>query len=355
MGAGLDAIGLINLFGTLRAQNRKPAGSAGSSFRMTSEMSSCSAFSAPGHNVTSRRMLVYALVTPARNEAEFIEQTIQSVVSQSVRPVKWVIVSDGSTDGTDELVKKYAAQHEWIELLRMPERVERHFAGKVHAFNAGYARLKDVAYDLIGSLDADITFDGEYFSFLLTKFEANPRLGLAGTPHVEDNRIYDYRFASLEHVSGACQLFRRECFEAIGGYLPLKSGGVDLVAVLSSRLKGWQTRTFPEKTCAHHRKMGSAVKSGLAVLLHDGKKDYQLGAHPVWQIGRSVFRMRKPPFIIGGLCLGAGYFWPMLLRAEKTAPKEVIAFRRREQSDRLRRVIRQFFSGKTNGTPQNCK
>src|SRR5579862_2938919 len=123
-------------------------------------------------------LLTYVLVTPERNEATFIELTIQSVVTHTVAPLRWVIVSDGSTDGTDEIVKRYVAKHTWIELVRMPERKERHFAGKVHAFNAGFARVRDLTYDVIGSLDADITFDPEYFAFLLSKLEKEPRLGL---------------------------------------------------------------------------------------------------------------------------------------------------------------------------------
>ena len=112
----------------------------------------------------------------------FIENTIKAVVAQTLRPVKWVIVSDGSTDGTDEIVTKYTPDNPWIELMRMPERRERNFAGKVHAFNAGYARMSDLDHDVMGNLDADITFDEEYFEFLLRKFAENPRLGVAGTP-----------------------------------------------------------------------------------------------------------------------------------------------------------------------------
>src|SRR5271154_5339692 len=108
-------------------------------------------------------MLKYVLITPARNEAAFIETTIQSVVAQTLLPLRWIIVSDGSTDGTDDIVKKYAAENPWMELVRMPERQERHFAGKVHAFNAGYARVKDLGYDVIGNLDGDTSFDGDYF------------------------------------------------------------------------------------------------------------------------------------------------------------------------------------------------
>src|ERR1043166_8400002 len=234
------------------------------------------------------KLPTYVLITPARNEAAFIEQTVRSVLAQTIRPLRWVIVSDGSTDGTDEMVRKYAAAHDWIELLRMPERRERSFAGKATAFAAGFSRVVHLNFEIIGNLDADITFDKDYLPFLLEKFAANPRLGVAGTPFVENNETYDFRFASLEHVSGACQLFRRECFDQIGGYLPLKSGGVDLVAVVSARVKGWETRAFPEKTCLHHRKMGSAQRKGVKAGMHCGKMDYLLGVHPLWQTIRAV-------------------------------------------------------------------
>src|SRR5213594_984861 len=145
----------------------------------------------------------YVLSTPARNEVAYIEKTIRSVVAQTLLPLRWVIVSDGSTDGTDEVVKKYAARHDWIELIRRPERAERHFAGKVDAFNAGYARVKDLPYDIIGNLDGDVSFDTEYLAFLLSKFSENPRLGVAGTPFLEEEVTCDYSF-SVEDVQGAC-------------------------------------------------------------------------------------------------------------------------------------------------------
>src|SRR5947207_4417006 len=154
--------------------------------------------------------LKYVLITPARNEVDFIELTMKSVVAQTVRPLKWIIVSDGSTDGTDDIVSKYAAEHPWIELVRMPERRERHFAGKVLAFNAGYAKLRELNYDAIGSLDGDISFEEEFFAFLLQKLDEDPGLGLVGAPFRESGKTYDYRFSSLENVSGACQLRSEE-------------------------------------------------------------------------------------------------------------------------------------------------
>src|SRR5450432_3698348 len=111
----------------------------------------------------------YVLITPARNEADYIELTLQSMVAQTVLPLKWVIVSDGSTDGTDDIVRRYMPDNPWIELLRMPERQERHFAGKAHAFNAGYDRVKDLDFDIVGNLDADVSFEPAHFEFLIGK------------------------------------------------------------------------------------------------------------------------------------------------------------------------------------------
>jgi poly-beta-1,6-N-acetyl-D-glucosamine synthase len=280
----------------------------------------------------------YVLVTPARNEAEFIELTIKSVVAQTVRPLKWVIVSDGSTDGTDDIVRRYTANNPWIELVRTPERRERHFAGKVLAFNAGYARLANLNYEAIGSMDADISFDADYFAFLLEKLIADSRLGLVGTPF-KDTSMYDYRFVSIEHVSGACQLFRRRCFEEIGGYIPMRIGGVDHVAVITARMKGWKTRTFTERICLHHRKIGSAERGLLRAKFKDGTLDYLLGGHPMWEIFRTIYQMTKKPYVLGGLMVLSGYIDSAIRRAERPVSRDLIKFRRREQMQRLKRFL----------------
>lgn len=282
----------------------------------------------------------YALITPARNEAQFIELTIKSVIAQTVRPILWVVVSDGSTDATDDIVRRYSATHPWIDLIRMPERRERHFAGKVSAFNAGYDRLKELDYDAIGSLDADISFDDDYFFFLLCKLIGDPTLGLVGTPFKDTlDQTYDYRFVSIEHVSGACQLFRRECFEQIGGYVPVKGGGIDHIAVITARMKGWKTRTFPEKVCLHHRAMGTAQRSTLVARFRFGMQDYALGGHPIWELFRAAYQMTRRPLVIGGLTLGAGYVWAAIRRRERPVSAALIAFRRREQMERLRSFL----------------
>jgi glycosyltransferase involved in cell wall biosynthesis len=282
----------------------------------------------------------FVLITPARNEERFLEQTIRSMLSQTAKPVKWVIVSDGSTDGTDEIVRKYAAENNWIELVHMPDHRDRQFAAKVQCFNAGCQRLKGMAYDVIGSLDADITFGPDYFEFLLARFAADPGLGVAGTPFVEGGSSYDYRFTNIEHVSGACQLFRRKCFEEIGGYIPIRGGGIDWTAVTTARMKGWRTRTFTERVCHHHRPMGTGNSSPTAAWFKHGRKDYYLGGHPVWQTFRACFQMTRRPYFVGGLLLFIGYWWAFLCRVERPVPPELIRFHRNEQLARLKGMLR---------------
>ncbi|PYV73900.1 MAG: glycosyl transferase [Acidobacteria bacterium] len=285
-------------------------------------------------------VLTYVVVTPARNEAKYIELTLKSMLAQSVRPLKWVIVSDGSTDGTDEIVTQSASNTPWIELIRMPERRERDFAGKVHAFNAGYARMAGLKYDVIVSLDADISFEPDYFSLLLGKMASDPELGLVGTPFQDSGQTYDYRFVSIEHVSGACQVFRRECFQDIGGYLPVKGGSIDHIAVITARMKGWKTRTFTEKTCLHHRTMGTAGRSLLRSRFKLGEKDYSIGNHPIWELLRTVRQMSMPPLLVGGLALGAGYLWALVRQVPRPVSRDLLAFHQREQMQRLNRFVR---------------
>jgi biofilm PGA synthesis N-glycosyltransferase PgaC len=281
----------------------------------------------------------YVLITPARNEAQYIELTIKSMLAQTLPPLKWFIVSDGSSDGTDEIVSRYTTANPWIELIRMPERAERHFAGKVNAFNAGYAKAKELNPDVIGNLDADVTFEAGHFQFLLEKFAENPKLGVGGSPFKEGSQQYDYRFSNIENVWGGCQLFRRECYEAIGGYTPVKGGGIDHIAVVSARMRGWKTRTFTDKVCIHHREMGTAQQGALKAKFRLGAKDYSFGNHPVWELFRTFYQTTNPPFILGGLSLAAGYVWSMVRRAEVSVSRDVVAFTRREQMQRLKRFV----------------
>jgi glycosyltransferase involved in cell wall biosynthesis len=287
-----------------------------------------------------RNELNYVLISPVHNEAGFIEGAIRSVIGQTRRPLRWVIVDDGSTDSTAEIVERLTGAHDWIELLRLPRHSDRSFSSKVRSFNAGQERVKHLPYEIIGNLDADLSFDGEYIEFLLQKFTEDPDLGVAGTVFVEDG--YSSALNSFEgrnHVAGGCQLFRRECFEQIGGYVQNKRGGVDWIAVTTARMKGWKTRSFREKSFFHHRPLGRAGRGVLASTFAYGQKDYYLGGHPVWELFRVLYRMTRRPYLIDGMALGLGYVSLLGHRQARPVSREFVRFHRTEQMTKLRRIL----------------
>ena len=291
----------------------------------------------------ARNTLQYVLITPARNEEAFIEQTIRSVVAQSVLPERWVIVDDGSTDRTTEFVQGYAKRFPWIQLVKRPQHLDRNFAGKAQAFTAGFERVRSLQFEVIGNLDADISFERDYFEFLLSKFCEFPRLGVAGTAMREANyNALEDSFYNENDVFGACQLFRRACFEEIGGYRPIKWGGLDWVAVRTARLKGWETRSFADRIFFHHRPMGATESTIWKARFDYGRKDYFLGNHPLWQVFRVSFQMMKRPYVMGGLALLAGYFYSFASRMERPVAAELLKFHRQEQLKRLKDLFVHF-------------
>ncbi len=291
-----------------------------------------------------RSLPSYVLITPAHNEAAFIEKTIESVIRQTVLPLKWVIVDDGSTDNTADIVNRYLADYPWVELLQRPQRQDRTFAGKAHAVREACDRLANLPYQILGNLDADISFDADHFEFLLSRFAQDPSLGVAGTVFKEEGYSSENdSFEGSRHVAGQCQLFRRECWEQIGGYVPHRAGGVDWIAVVTARMRGWKTQSFREKSFFHHRHLGTAERSVLSSSFSYGEKDYYLGGHPVWELFRAAYRTTKQPYILGGLTLAAGYCWAFARRTPRPVSRELIAFHRREQMTKLKAILKSLF------------
>ncbi len=281
------------------------------------------------------------LITPARNEEEHIEKTIRSVISQTLRPAKWIIVNDGSTDRTAEIIDRYAAGHGWIERFDMPPHRDRSFAAKAHCFNAAYDKIRHLQYDVIGNLDSDLSFDPDYLEFLMMKFREDPYLGVAGTPFKEEDG-YDSAQDSFEgaiHVAGGCQLFRRECFEDVGGYIPNKAGGVDWIAVTTARMKGWKTRSFNEKRFLHYRSLGTAERGTFSSLYSYGEKDYYLGNHPLWELFRFTYRVFKRPYLIGSAVMATGYIWALIRRIDRPISLDLMRFHRREEMRKLKVIL----------------
>jgi hypothetical protein len=227
-------------------------------------------------------------------------------------------------------------------MIEMPTRRDRSFAAKVNGFNAGYERVKHLNYEVIGNLDADLSFEKDYLEFLMGKFAEDSSLGVAGTIFKEEGGYSSDTdsFEGQTHVAGGCQLFRRKCFEQVGGYIPNRAGGIDWIAVTTARMRGWKTRSYREKWFFHHRSLGTAERSILASGFSYGAKDYFLGGHPVWELFRVLYKMTKQPYVIGGAVLGLGYLWALLRRTPRPVSDDLMKFHRAEQMVKLRTILK---------------
>jgi len=279
----------------------------------------------------------YVLVTAARNEEDFIELTIRSVVAQSVKPQMWVIVSDRSVDGTDEIVRSYAKTYGFIQFVRNDTQRERNTAAKVEAIRLGIKALGETEYAYIGNLDADISFGETYFETLLQHFEKDNKLGvIGGRIFLTDQRggmIEDY--GSTDSVAGAIQFFRRDCFNQIGGYQPIAGGMEDGVAEITARYHGWKTRSFKGLPVIHHRELGTVGRSIYRARFTEGLTEYVVGYSFTYHAIRAFSRLFERPFLIGTVLVLSGYIWGLLSRQPKVVANPIVRFMRREQMTRL--------------------
>jgi len=280
---------------------------------------------------------LYVLITAAKNEEAYIEKTIQSVIAQTVPPQKWIIVSDGSTDRTEEIVSQYAGQYDFIELLRANAGEQRNFGSKARAITAGYERIKNIYHDYIGILDADVSFSPTYYESIIQKFEQNPKLGIAGGSLFDRHKEkYIKQITSTNwSVSGPIQMFRRECYDQVGGYLPVR-GGVDAVAEVMARMKGWEVRAFPEIHVFHHRPTGAEKGSKWVICFNQGVDDYLLGYHVAFFLGRCFLRFIQRPYLFGGLAMLCGYCWSWVRRTKREVSGDFVRYLRKEQMSRLK-------------------
>ena len=283
----------------------------------------------------------YILMTAARNEDGLIEDTILSVATQTLLPKKWVIVSDGSTDRTDEIVAKLARKYRFIVFLRRSDgEGTRSFSSKVLALKQGYERLQNTDYDLVGNLDADVTFAANYFEKLFQQFRANPRLGLAGgiIHELVGHRFIPQRI-SLNSVAGAVQMFRRECYEQIGGYLPLRYGGSDSAAEIIARMRGWQVETFPEFEVRHHRRVASGSGGLVKREWRHGLGHYSLGYHPIFELLRNAYKILDRPYVVGTALMTLAYLWALVTAKPRELPEEAVRYLQAEQRERLLSMV----------------
>jgi glycosyltransferase involved in cell wall biosynthesis len=278
----------------------------------------------------------YVVITPAHNEQQFIERTLRSMVAQTVRPQKWVIVDDGSTDATAQVVARYAAQFSFIELVRKTRDPERNFARKVLAFNRGLEAMHGVAFDFIGNVDADMSFEADYFERILKTFEEDPHLGISGgivyTKFTREFKTYDH---TLDSVGGKVQIFRRQCFDDVAGYRPLKFGGIDATAEIMARMQGWTVRKSLTTPAYEHRPTGFAYGNPIAAKMCEGRRFYSLGYDPVFYLLRCLYRVTEYPFVLGSGAAWLRYVYAMVRRETLALPSDVVTYLRREQRKKI--------------------
>jgi len=282
----------------------------------------------------------YALITPACNEAEHLPRLIAAIQAQTQPPQRWIIVNDGSTDTTAAIAQAAAAASTFIDVVHRPPG-NRDFAAKVAAINAGIQALSLPQYAFIGIADADIEPAPSYYEAVLAEFAQNPHLGIAGGMIVEfDGWQWRQRHGNSVHsVAGAIQLFRRQCYTAIGGLPALPFGGEDTVAEVMAREHQWQVKALPELVVRHHRQSGFADGDSYAIRSREGRMDYGIGYLPLYELLSCTRRLPQPPRLLGSCYRFFGYCAAAWQRQPYQVSAEVIQAVRRQQRRRLRCVF----------------
>ncbi|MEI6234858.1 MAG: glycosyltransferase family A protein [Planctomycetota bacterium] len=282
-------------------------------------------------------MSTIAIISPVRNEAHLLPQTIASMVAQTVHPDYWVIVDDGSSDATLDIAHAAAAMHSWIKVVKNTDRGKRVLgAGVIQAFKVGYNSL-DIEPDFIGKLDGDMTFGPKYIETLLSHFSADPKLGAAsgkvfrpeGADQVEE-------FMIDEMVAGQFKFYRHSCWKAIGGFVEaVMWDGIDFHR---ARQLGWTTLSIlhNELRLIHHRLMGSSDQNVLKGRVRWGKGQWFMGSSFFYILASAAFRMLEKPVGIGGMCILGGYLSAMLRREPRF---NVLGFRSELQHWQQARLI----------------
>jgi len=276
----------------------------------------------------------YVIITPVRNEAQHLPLTIRSIEAQTIRPLLWVIVNDGSTDRTGEIADVAARSHSWIKVIHRPDRGFRKAGGGViDAFYEGYRLVEKETWDYLVKLDGDLSFKPDYFERCFDAFDADPTVGIAGGTICscidgEEESKVDPRF----HVRGATKIYSAKCWRAIGGLI--RAPGWDTLDEVKANMLGMSTRTLRGIDTIHHRPTGAAygqwndmAKGGLA--------NYIAGYHPLFMFLKCIRRLVEKPYLIGGTALWFGFVKGYLNRIPQVDDKDLIRYFRQQQMNRL--------------------
>lgn len=281
-----------------------------------------------------KKQLKYVIITPVRNEEKYLEKTIQSVIKQRIKPAEWIIVNDGSTDGTAAIIQKYVVQYGWIREVRREDRGFRKSGGGViEAFYDGYAALESKEWDFIVKLDGDLNLSPDYFDRCFLHFAANPKLGIGGgvISHLVNGEIVVERSPNF-HVRGATKIYKKECWRELGGLI--QAPGWDTLDEIKANMFGWETRSFEDLKLIHHRYTGSADGRWKG-WVKNGRANYIVGYHPLFMILKCIKRVYQRPYLISSAGLLWGFMSGYMERIPQVDDRQVIKYIRREQLRKL--------------------
>lgn len=276
----------------------------------------------------------YVVITPARDEQEHLPETIRCMVNQTVKPVQWIIVNDGSTDKTGEIIDRAAAEHPWISAFHVTDRGFRQpGTGVMATFYYGYQFLESDDWEFIVKLDGDLSFAPNYFEGCFEEFVADPSLGVGGgVLFCEENGTLREEVNPHFHVRGPTKIYRRLCWDRMGGLI--KAPGWDTADELKANMLGWTSRSFRSVAAIHRRPTGAAQGSWRDAV-KNGRADYIVGYHPIFMLVKSVRRSFEQPYFVDG----GGHLWGYISGYLKGVPqvedRALIRYTRRQQIRRL--------------------
>jgi poly-beta-1,6-N-acetyl-D-glucosamine synthase len=276
----------------------------------------------------------YVIVSPVRDEEKFIEQTIRSVLGQSIRPANWIIVNDGSTDQTASIIDRYASEYPWIQVVHRPNRGHRQSGGGVvEAFNDGYKAIRCQDWDFVVKLDGDLVFDELYFQHCFEHFQREERLGIGGGKiYYVENGQERFEECPRFHVRGATKIYRRKCWEEIGGFW--QAPGWDTIDELKAQMLEWKTESFDDVKIFHQRMTGTA-ENLWNDLVKNGMARYVAGYHPLFLLASCILRLTYKPYVVHSAGLLWGYTRSYIRHVPQVNDPALIRFVRREQLKRL--------------------
>ncbi len=292
----------------------------------------------------------YVVVTPARDEEDTLPHTIESMRNQSILATRWILVDDGSTDRTLEIAREAEAELPWLTVVSRQNRGHRALGGGVvDTFDEGFSHLGDVEWDYVVKLDADLSFEPDYFERLLRRFDETPRLGMAsGKTFLVENGHKKIEWCHDEHVRGPAKMYRAECYADIEGLVAVR--GWDMIDETRAQMRGWETRSFTDIELIHHRPIDGRQSNVLASRYQMGELYHFLGYHPAYHMARSLrSALQDFPLLVGGIALLLGYV-SAALRGRPRYDEDYVRFVRKKQMQRfslshLRTYLRESKAG----------